>query len=433
MTAVAEHLPGEPVVAPGRPARALMVRSAQLLVLALAATVAGPLYLGSLLVWDRPPIVVRARQVARYLRLVWTVHPDPDLTGFARVWLTGAIARVALAAPLWGLAWQLDELLYGRALGDVRIEGPLFEISAARSGSTQLARYLEDDPHLAAPSFLQAVLPFRWMWRLAPVTAGRWLTADGVRRWIEATLPPEFVERHEGDPFRTDTFDVALYTAHLNHLAPNLGPDVLADEFGFASDSPHVRGLWEHDFVALVDRVARKTLLHAGPGPDGRPRRFFLKGHFLNAADALARRYPDARFLTMIREPAARLRSAANYLRANPFEAPLGPPAWAWFGEGLARSETTYCERELAWFTAPEGPRRTVLRFEAYVADLEGSLGRVYAECLDTPALPPHAPRAHPPRRRAGYRLDRTLAQLGVDEQVFTARLAPYLAWCREP
>ena len=53
----------------------------------------------------------------------------------------------------------------------------------------------------------------------------------------------------------------------------------------------------------MLDRIARKTLLFADPAPDGSPLRFFVKGHFLAAADALAAKYPDARFLTMIREP----------------------------------------------------------------------------------------------------------------------------------
>jgi len=54
-----------------------------------------------------------------------------------------------------------------------------------------------------------------------------------------------------------------------------------------------------------------------------------VKGHFLCAADALERHYPDARFLTMIREPAPRLQSGINYLRVNPTDA-LGPVPWVW-------------------------------------------------------------------------------------------------------
>lgn len=434
---VLEHLPGEPHrprLSP-LPLAGWLVLRGVLVVLLLGLTLGlWPLYGLGVLVWGRPPNVPRLAQVARYLRLIATVRPPPPgLPGLVRAWLVLAVLRKVAVVPVWGLAWLFDELLYGRALDRTPIVAPLIEISAARSGSTQLARYLEQDPHLAAPSFLQAVFPYLWLWRLVPRTLGRLVDRETVRHKLESSMPPEFVQRHEGDPFLTDTFDVALYIAHLNHLSPFLGPDVFADDFGFAGPAPHNRRLWEHDFVRLLDRIGRKTLLHAGPGPDGRPRRFFVKGHFLAAAEALGRRFPDARFLTMIREPAPRLQSSVNFLRANPVDAKLGQVPWAWLGAGLLRSEIAYCEQEQAWFSRREGPHRCVLRFSSYVRDLEGTMRKVYRECLDTEALPPHVPREHAPRKRTEYLLDRSLAQVGVSEAELEARLAAYVAWCRGP
>lgn len=432
---IPEHLPGEPDRRrPAAPVLALLLVFRALSVLLLLALTAGlwPIYLLSVALRGRPPNVPRLRQVLRYLRLTWTVRPPPPgLPVLARAWLTLSILRKCATAPLWGLAWRLDDALYGRALGQVRIGEPLFEISAGRSGSTQLARYLEEDPRLAAPSLLQFTFPYLWLWRLAPRTIGRLVTADQVRHKMESMLPPEFLQRHEGDPFRTDTFDGALYISHLNHLSPFLGPDVMAEEFTFATLNQHNRALWEEDFVKLLDGIARKTLLWAGPGPDGSPRRFFVKGHFLCAADALERAYPDARFLTMIREPAPRLQSAVNYLRANPVDRALGPPPWAWLGAALERTETDYCVKEKAWYTRQGGARRVAIRFSAYARDLAAAMRQVYRECLDTAELPPHVPRVHPPRERTNYLLNRSLAQLGIDEAALNARLADYIAWCR--
>jgi hypothetical protein len=392
-----------------------------------------PLYGLGVLVWGRPPNVPRLPQVARYLRLIVTVRPPPPgLSVLVRSRLVLAVLRKVAVTPVWGLAWLLDELLYGRALDRTPIVAPLIEISAARSGSTQLARYLEQDPRLAAPSFLQSVFPYLWLWRIAPRTLGRFIDREAVRRKLESSVPPEFLERHEGDPFLTDTFDIALYIAHLNHLAPLLGPDTLADDFGFAGPAPHNRHLWEHDFVRLLERIGRKTLLHAGPAPDGGPRRFFVKGHFLSAAEALSRRFPDARFLTMIREPAPRLQSSINFLRSNVMDPTIGQVPWAWLAEALVRSEIAYCEQEQEWFTRSDGARRCVLRFSEYVRDLEGAMRKVYRECLDSEALPPHVPRQHPARKRSQYRVDRSLSQVGVSEAELDARLAPYIAWCRQ-
>lgn len=433
--AVPDHLPGEPPRL--RPttlqlATRLLFWGPLLLVLALLSLVLWPVFLLSVARWGWPPNVPRWAQVGRALRLAWTARPPPPgLRPLGRVALSLTVLRKVALIPLWGLAWHLDGLLYGAALQATPIVAPLFEVSAARSGSTQLARYLEEDPRLAAPSMLQCMFPFLWLWRLAPVTLGRVLTPDRVRAKLEEAMPPAFVQRHEGDPFRTDTFDALFFLHHLLYLAPFYGPEVMAEDFSMGVSAPHNQRLWRETFVALVDGIGRKTLVHAGAGPDGQPRRFFLKGHFLAGADGLERRYPDARFLTVIRAPAPRLQSGVNFLGAGPAEALLGAPPWAWLGAALAQTESLYCEAEQAWFTRTGGARRTVIRFSDYVRDLESAMRAVYRECLDSPDLPDFVPRVHPPRDRANYLLNRSLAEVGVDEAALNARLAGYIAWCR--
>ena len=431
---IPERLPGEPdrrrVAAPLILLHILVRALVLLLIIGLTLPL-WPLYLLGAAIWGWPPNVPRPTQVRRYLGHVLSGRPPPPgLPLLVRAWILLAILRKCALAPLAGLAWLLDEALYGRALRATEVRAPLIELSAGRSGSTQLARYLEEDPQLAAPSLLQAVFPYLWLWRLAPPTIGRILTPPRVRRIVRSMLTPEFLERHEDDPFRTDTFDGCLYLCHLNHLALFLGPEVAHDDFGFAGPAPHNRRLWGTIFVELLDRIARKTLLYAGPGPAG-PRRFFVKGHFLAAAPALSARYPDARFLTMIRPPAPRLRSAINYLRVNPTDRVLGPPPWSWLGEAIVRAEVEYCEQEMEWFRREDGPRRCVLRFSEYTADLEGAMAKVYRECLDTPTLPGFVPREHSPRERTDYLIDRSLAELRIDEEALNARLADYIDWCR--
>lgn len=432
--AIASHLPGEPG---GEGVRGLLLalRFVQrVLIIAVLLLLLSPLwfvYLLGLVVAGRPPHVPRAAQVARYLRRAFTESPPPPgLSLGQRVWLALTVLRKVAFVPLVACAWWLDELLYGRALDAVVMRAPLFEISAGRSGSTQLARYLEDDPVLAAPSFLQSVFPYLWLWRLVPRTLGRFVSVERARHEIERRLPPEFAERHEADPFRTDTFEVALYVAHLNHLSLFYGPDMANEEFAFCRLLPTNRGQWDEDFVALLERIGRKRLLEAGPGPGGKPRRLFVKGHFLCAAPALAQRFPDARFLTVLRDPVKRLQSAINYVRANPIDATLGAPPWPWLAEGLLRAEVEYCEVERAWYTAPAGPIRCVVRFDDYVRDLGGTMEHIYATCMDGP-VPGHVPRQHPRRRRHAYRLDRSLAQCGIDATAIETALADYRAWCR--
>ena len=344
----------------------------------------------------------------------------------ARIVLTLTILQKVFAAPIKGCAWLLDELLYGRSLNATPVEAPFFVVSAGRSGSTQITRYLEEDPTLVAPNIIQCMFPYLWAWQLAPRTIGRFLTKEKVRTKLMGMMPPEGLERHEMDPFKADTFDGPFYTAHLNHLAFFLGPEAIATEFNLGKFAPHNRQLWEEDFVALVDRLALKTLLYAQAGPE---HRFMLKGHFLAGADALAKRYPDGRFLAVIREPVSRLQSGINYLRVNPVDPALGPVPWEWLAAGLTQTETDYCWAEQVWFKETGDGTRCIIRFSEFVHDLERAMRKVYRCCLDVDELPPHVPKSHAPRERKHYSVNRSLAELGVDEVALRSQLAAYIAW----
>ena len=398
----------------------------------LVSFVLWPLYWVGKMIWGHPPNVPYSSQVRRYLQQTWTVSPaNPALPGFARIWITLSILQKAILIPVPGLAWFLDELLYGSALNNITITEPLFVISAARSGSTQITRYLEDDPRLSAPNILQTMFPYLWLWKLVPKTLGRLLSKDRVRELFQRVMPPELWERHESDPFRADTFDGSFYSFHLNRFSLSLGPEVARQDFNFAFIAPHDQHLKEVVFINLVDRLARKTLLISGPDPDGHARRFLIKGHFLYAAPTLAEQYPDACFLTVIREPLARLQSGINYLRVNPADPVLGPTPWTWLTDTLVCTEAYYCEIEQAWFSREDGVRRCVVRFNDFVNDLELAMKQVYRSCFDSGELPAHIPQDHPARDRKNYSVNYSLAELSLDEKELQDQLSEYINWCQ--
>lgn len=414
------------------PVTALLIQVLQVVAIAALNLFLWPLYAVSCLIWRRPPTVPHLAQVNYYLQLAWSVTPpEPGLSPHARVWLTLSIVRKLLMTPLIGLAWQLDELLYGRALNQAQVAAPLFVISGGRSGSTQMTRYIEADSAVSAPNLLQCMFPYLWLWKLLPNTLGHFITPEKVRDMLASMMSPEVLERHEFDPFKADTFDGAMYSSHLNPLAIYLGPDVAAKAFNFADFAPRDRSRLEQDTVRLIDRIGRKHLLFTGDATSTEPRRLFIKGHFLCAAAALERQYPDAVFLTLIRDPAKRLQSGINYLRVNPSDPAMGPPPWAWLSAWLLQTESDYCQIEQAWYLQQGGAKRCVVRFADFVADLEGTMQCVYRECLGQDRLPPHVPRSHPPRNRKNYIVNYSLAELGIDETALREQLADYVAWCQ--
>lgn len=427
-----ERLPGEPdramkplaVMVPWLVVRALLVGA-----FCVAIAPLWLLFLVGVAVWGYPPSAVRPGQAVHYLGILW--HREmapPGLSLFRRLWLTVSVVKSAGLAPVAGLAWFLDELIYGRRLAAVQIRAPIIKISAARSGSTQLAHYIEADPRVVSPTVLQIVVPYLWLWKLVAATLGRLLDEEQIRSIFRQKLPEEFLQRHEADPMRTDTFELGLLGLHLNRFAFFFDPRTFAEEFAFATRSPSTDRLWTETFADLLDGTCRKALLFAGAGPEAR---LFVKGHFLAAADTLAERYPDARFLTMIRMPSSRLQSMVNFLWCNLVELPIGKPPWPWIAEGLARTEMDYNRVEQAWFTRSDGPQRCVLRFTDYVRDLEGTMRTVYAACFDEETLPDFVPREHAPRERKNYLVDRSLAQLGIDGAAYEAAQPEFVAWCR--
>ncbi len=434
---VPEHRPGEPLRARA-PAPIFLIRILVnilwIAVLACISAVLLPLSLAGRARWGHPPHLPRLGRVRqRIVQAVTARPPAPGLPLLNRAWVILRAVEKLVASPLLSLAWYTDELLFGAALDAVPVRAPVFLLSAARSGSTQLGHTIEEDPTVVAPVVLQIMFPYLWLWHLVVPTLGRLVTPDGLSRALDRALPLEMRERHEGHPLRTDTFEVLWMTHGTMLSAIFLGPAAMREAIGVVGTAHHDAQAWEQDFVDFLDRVCRKALHFHGPLPDGRPPRLFAKGHFLAARHAVAARFPDAHFLTVLRDPVRRLESMVNHLHGNPVEEPLGAPSWAWITAYLCESEVAYCAVEQAWATTPTATRITVLRFTDFVADLPGTMGAIHRACFGRTTLPDHVPQAHVPRKRSGYTVHRRLDELGVDVPALAARLAGYRAWVAGP
>jgi hypothetical protein len=275
------------------------------------------------------------------------------------------------------------------------------------------------------------MFPYLWLWNLVTNSIGRFITPEKFQEMITKTMPPELLERHEMDPFRADTFDGAFLSFHLNRFALNLGPEVGKDDFNMAVAAPHDKYLKEQVFIRLVDQLARKTIYFSGRTFEGQPPRFYLKGHFLYAAETLSEFYPDANFLTVIRDPLSRLQSGINYMRVNPADPVLGPVPWSWLAETLTYTEVNYSQLEQVWFTQEDDVNRCVIKFTDFVNDLENVMGRIYSECFGIDELPEHVSKVHAPRERKNYSVNRSLIELDIDENEIKRKLRDYINWCQ--
>ena len=420
--------PDFPAAGPGEACLVIVKQTVSLAVLTPIALGLWLPYLAVRLVAARPPNIPSPRTVRRYLGSAGRAHAAVAVS--MRVRLVLSMLLFLSACPLFAFAWYLDDVLF-RGYRRVPITKPLFLITASRSGSTQLSQYLEDHPQIVSHPLLMQAFPYIWLWKLAPRLLGRWFTAERLLALLTDATRPEFLERKELHPFKPETYEVIFSGSQLVNHCIAMGPEMFAEGYGWGRPTPDNVHFWEEDLVDNIDAVGRKLLYFAGPNPDGSPRTLFIKGHFLGSASVLEQRYPDAHFLTVLRHPSARIRSIMNFFRVAPEVCRNGAIPWPWLVHYGQTVEVDYCLYEKEWYEA-RPDNTTVIRFRDYVADLQQTLETIYARCLPHVDATGYIPSSHVERKRSGYSVDRTHAQLQVDEAALLEPLQAYIAWVEQ-
>ena len=175
-----------------------------------------PLYLLGLSTWGLPPIISPWSRFVKYFIAVFTAGKSDDNVPFTnRVSMFLIVLRTFLKAPLTGVCWFIDELLFSN-YHKVGIEEPIFLITGCRTGSTQLAHYLEDDKtNFIAPTIGESMFPFIWYWKLVvPVLS---FTGINKKHAKTANQPQsEFQKRHNANMLRTGSFEICAAIWHFS-------------------------------------------------------------------------------------------------------------------------------------------------------------------------------------------------------------------------
>ena len=390
------------------------------------------------LIYGRPPKMVFFGQTTRYIRYAVDCK---ELPFTSRLDLILTIIVHSATSPVSGFCWLLDEILYGKRLNSLSVVEPLFVVSAYRSASTEMARTLaKDAQRFAAPNAIMCAFPYLWLWKVITWIVGddSGISAEEANGYLNKNFTKESLERHDNDHFAMDTFDGYFLSSHLNGLAFRLGPEVIIKEFNSAKFEECNRYLFEHCFVKHVDRIARKTLLFnngatTASSSNSLDKTFLLKGHFLSSANALQRKYPDARFLAVLRDPLDRLRSGINHTAVNATLWQGNSPRWDWLSKAFQEIEVEYCEREMQWYgnkgniNDDRNNHRLAVKFDAFVNNFNKTMKGVYRDLLEDDKLVPNfAPLAKVSKQ---YTVNKSLKELGVDQLELKHQLDEYYAW----
>lgn len=378
------------------------------------------------LVYGRPPKMVFPSQTNRFMNYAMQSNESKAVKAdlMMTILLHTATSRIS------GFCWLLDEIIYGRQLKSLQIQNPLFVMSAYRSASTEMARILsKDTDKFVAPNAIMCAFPYLWLWNLITWIIGddSGITTEEANGYLNKSFSKESLERHDNNHFAIDTFDGYFLSSHLNGLAFQLGADVIVKEFNCARFEEHNRYLFEYCFVEHVDRIARKTLLYYGASYE---KTFLLKGHFLQSANALQKKYPEARFLSVLRDPMHRLQSGINHMAVNSTLWQRKAPNWHSLTDAFQQIEVQYCELEMEWYKNGNDTR-FVVKFEDFTKNNQKTIIRIYQDLLESnPDEIPHYD--IPSKTPKCYTVNRSLGELGVNEAILKQQLVRYYAWMKE-
>ena len=405
-----------------------------------------PLYLLGYAIWGLPPIISPWSRFVKYFIAVFTAGRADDNIPFTnRISLFLFVLSSLLKAPLVGIFWFIDEMLFSK-YNRVTIKEPVFFISGLRTGSTQLAHYLEDDKtNFISPTWIELLFPFIWYWKfVVPVFKAAGIIKVHPKAEKDFSQPQnEFDKRHTTDIQRTGTLEIFAAMWHFSRTSRFLGVDLMKWGFPFVKliDKP-IDNQFCSSFVQYNDLIMKKVLYCRGIPTQ----RVLVKGHFLMVANELAQRYKGAKFFTVVREPLDRFRSTINFFQVGNIHLAkmagyaMRPPPWKILRDYVVDTQVIYCAEEQSFYGSSRD-NKLVIPFNKYVNNLSATLESIYLFC-NIP-IPSHVlanavkiqnTTHNYQKRRASYdpKFNRTLSNLEVDEDKLRDRLADYYQWIKQ-
>ncbi len=292
----------------------------------------------------------------------------------AVTWAGFSVAWVSLRT-LNGLAWRLDERLFPAWRGQ-RVEAPVFIFANGRSGTTMLHRLLAfDEANFAPYKLYQSIFSGVATQRLLLAASRHRATARVGRRavdWINATFFSGWEGIHELGIDKEEEDEATFVLAMESPTVSLLNPFTENyQEIGWLDGEPaeHRRA-----FMDYYEAVLRKHLFVHGQG-----RRFLTKNVFTTPrVRTFLERFPDARFVYLVRNPLQALPSWLNmfyekWVTHSPELPPDSPEA-----RRLAQMCFAYYRHMLASEERIGPENLIVVRYDDLVQDPKAVVERLY-------------------------------------------------------
>ena len=399
-----------------------------------------PLFLLGLFIWGMPPIVPAWSAFCKCFMAVFTEGKrEENIPLTNRVLILLRFFDTLVKVPVNGTCWYIDELVYP-SYHKVNIDKPVFMITALRTGSTQLSKYLQDDTeNFIAPTVAEVMFPCIWMWKLfVPI-----IMKFGLKERLSnvSMFGPESRKRQNTVMSYTDTFDSLLRIWHFGGCSFYLGSSFMCWGLSFSRlNEPECNHEeFFQTFEVFTECMMKKVMYYRGKPKQ----RMLLKGHFLVNANNFVQQYPKSKFFAVVRNPVDRFCSGINMLRAGAEDGPgrtkygLFPTTWRVIRDYVIRTQIPYCEQEMLFYKQP-ADNKLVIPFTLYVNNLSATLQCIYSFC-DIPipddvmsnAIELQTTKHDYTKHRASYnpKFNKSLTSLGVNERKLREHLCEYTEW----
>eukprot|EP00656_Telonema_subtile_P021447 TRINITY_DN2248_c0_g1_i5.p1 TRINITY_DN2248_c0_g1~~TRINITY_DN2248_c0_g1_i5.p1 ORF type:complete len:447 (+),score=119.24 TRINITY_DN2248_c0_g1_i5:230-1570(+) len=267
---------------------------------------------------------------------------------YRRSVLFGIASHLIVWRPVFGVLLFTDQVLLSTRYMGQQIRKPMFVVSASRSGSTNLGHLLDYDPSLCGPPALFNVLPFLSVWMVLNSTLGRFISGERLNRFLKGLAPEEMKVRHEMNPMKPDTLDGTF--AFRQWWSDVYCSIMFTHPVNKDKDTGRVF-YWQLDTneqdraIGLLDELAKKWLWWCDA--DANQQHLLIKSHTVCMVPALQAKYPDAAFVTVLRDPIQMVSSIVPF--ANDEERwGVSSVDWDWYNLSALKFYKQYCDQEVA-------------------------------------------------------------------------------------